>query len=263
MRFLRNVFAYYRAHGRHDLPWRATRDPYKILVSEVMLQQTQAARVIPKYKEFLKVFPDIRILARSPLSSVLTAWSGLGYNRRAKYLHDAAKIVVKKYRGRIPHDAATLITLPGVGEYTASAIRAFAFNQPDVLIETNIRTVFFHLGVRTRRKIKDEELRPLVEDALRRSRMSPREFYSALMDYGAYLKASGVRLNARSRHYTKQSRFQGSLREVRGAILKTLTARMSTDATRKRYKNTFEKALVSLVREGLVERRGSMVHLAR
>lgn len=257
----KDAFAYYKVHGRHGLPWRKTRDPYKILVSEVMLQQTQVARVIPKYKEFLKVFPDVQSLARAPLSRVLTVWSGLGYNRRAKYLHEAARVVVRKYKGHIPKDAKMLGTLPGVGEYTTSAIRVFAFNQPDILVETNIRTVFFYADVRARLGVTDEELCPLVASALKRSHASARKFYSALMDYGAHLKNSGIRLNKRSKHYTKQSKFHGSLREVRGAILKTLTAGVSTNHMRGQYKEQFEKALASLVEEGMVRRRGTSVHL--
>src|SRR3989344_4049668 len=139
--FRKEVWKYWKKNGRHGLAWRKTKNPYKILVSEVMLQQTQVPRVIPKYKEFLKVFPTLRVLAKAPLANVLRVWSGLGYNRRAKFLHDAAKEVVLKHAGNMPRDIDALLALPGVGEYTAKAVRIFAFNEPEVLIETNIRTV--------------------------------------------------------------------------------------------------------------------------
>src|SRR3989344_4400093 len=120
--FRREVWNYWKKNGRHDLAWRKTRDPYKILVSEVMLQQTQVPRVEGKYREFLKAFPNVPALAKAPLFDVLKVWSGLGYNRRAKFLHDAAKQVVEKYGGKIPRLYNELVELPGIGEYTAKAI---------------------------------------------------------------------------------------------------------------------------------------------
>ncbi len=144
------MWKYWKQNGRHELAWRKTTDSYRILVSEVMLQQTQVPRVIEKYEEFLKKFPYVRTLAKAPLAEVLKVWSGLGYNRRGKYLHDAAKEIVGKYGGRVPRDAAALRALPGIGDYTASAMRVFAFNEPDVLIETNIRAAFIHNFFTTR-----------------------------------------------------------------------------------------------------------------
>src|SRR3989338_7324816 len=138
--FRSTVWKYWKEHGRHDLPWRLTHDPYRILVSEVMLQQTQVPRVIEKYKEFLKKFPTVRALAKASLSDVLKVWSGLGYNRRGKYLHDAAKEIVAV--GNIREALAS--SLPGVGPYTRAAVRVFAFNEPDILIETNIRAAYIH-----------------------------------------------------------------------------------------------------------------------
>jgi len=120
--FRTTVWNHYRRHGRHTLPWRTTTNPYRILVSEVMLQQTQVERVIPYYKTFLRAFPTVQTLAQAPLSRVLTLWQGLGYNRRAKMLHEAAKQVVAQYGGRMPHDAEALETLRGVGPYTARAV---------------------------------------------------------------------------------------------------------------------------------------------
>ena len=218
---------YYHEEARAHLPWRATRDPYKILVSEVMLQQTQVERVIPYYKKFIRTYPSARVLARVSLANVLHVWQGLGYNRRAKYLHEAAKILGKS---DFPKTVEEIEKLPGVGHYTARAVAAFAFNKPEVFVETNIRTVFFyHLG--PRRKLSDRQLLPLVERALAQSQMEPREFYSALMDYGAHLKQQGIKLNAKSAHYKKQSAFEGSTRQVRGAILRELLKHHSTLAT--------------------------------
>src|SRR3989344_7990134 len=141
---------HYHEEARAHLPWRATRDPYKILVSEIMLQQTQVERVIPYYKKFIRTYPSARVLARVSLANVLQVWQGLGYNRRAKFLHQAAKVIndkYNKYNKRFPDTVEKIEKLPGVGHYTARAVAAFAFNQPEVFVETNIRTAFFyHMG---------------------------------------------------------------------------------------------------------------------
>src|SRR3989344_3166438 len=242
---------YYHEEARAHLPWRATRDPYKILVSEVMLQQTQVERVIPYYKKFIRTFPSARVLARVSLANVLHVWQGLGYNRRAKYLHEAAKIIAR--------EGFTGQKLPGVGPYTSGAVSAFAFNKPEVFIETNIRTVFFYrLG--PRRKLSDRQLLPLVERALAQSQMEPREFYSALMDYGAHLKRQGIKLNTKSAHYKKQSAFEGSTLQVRGAILRELLKHHSTLATLMqripRNQQDVANELSRLMAEGLVALHG-------
>jgi len=215
------VWKYYKENGRHTLPWRKTKNPYRILVSEVMLQQTQVARVTMKYKEFVRQFPTLHTLAQASLRDVLVAWQGLGYNRRAKLLHELAKRVVKDYRGCIPKTAQELMELPGIGLYTSSAVCVFAYNTPFPLIETNVRTVLFHHFFRERDKVSDSELLPIVEKILNREK--PREWYWALMDYGAYLKAQGIKMNSKSVHYVKQSAFKGSSREVRGAIVRALS----------------------------------------
>src|SRR5262249_34966899 len=139
-------------------------DPYRIMISEVMLQQTQVPRVLEKYKEFLKKFPTIRALAKAPLSEVLKVWNGLGYNRRGKYLHDAAREIVSKYGGRVPKEKEALLELPGMGQYTSGAVRAFAYNLPDVLIETNVRAVFIHefFGEKT---VHDDQIIPIAHEA--------------------------------------------------------------------------------------------------
>lgn len=214
------VVRLWEKEGRHDLPWRKTHDPYRILVSEVMLQQTQVDRVIPKYRSFVRAFPTVRSLSRAPLAAVLREWSGLGYNRRAKYLHEAARAVCERHRGALPRDYTALRTLPGVGDYTARAVRVFAFNEPDVLVETNVRTAVISHFFPGKRTVRDSDVTHVAQAAARGQ--DPRTWHSALFDYGARLKKSGVRTNARSAHYVKQSVFKGSLREVRGGLLRAL-----------------------------------------
>ncbi len=213
-----------------------------------MLQQTQVPRVIEKYKEFLKKFPTVRALAKAPLSDVLKIWSGLGYNRRGKYLHDAAKIIVGEYKGDFKK--ALERPLPGVGPYTRAAVRAFAFNEPGTLIETNIRAAFIHHFFPALTIINDRELSLICKKAGKGQ--DPREWHWALMDYGSYLKKSGVRNNSRSAHYTKQSKFEGSLRQVRGAILRELYIKPSYVKSLPFKKKSVEKALAGLARDGLI-----------
>ncbi|PKL62750.1 MAG: endonuclease III [Methanomicrobiales archaeon HGW-Methanomicrobiales-2] len=210
------ILSHYRAHGR-DLPWRRTTDPYRILVSEIMLQQTQVERVAVKYREFLEQFPDFESLARAPRSEVLLAWQGMGYNRRAIALQTTAGRVVGEYGGRLPADPDTLATFPGIGKATAAAIVAYAFNMPVVYIETNIRRIFIHFFFQDREDVRDDEILPLVEQSLPRE--NPREWYSALMDYGTVLKKRTANPNRRSASYTRQSRFEGSDRQIRGRVL--------------------------------------------
>ncbi len=229
-KFRKTIRAHYRTHPR-PMPWRRTRDrrdPYKILVSEIMLQQTQVARVIPFYENFIKKFPDFKTLARAKTSELLKAWQGLGYNRRALALQKLAREALIKYNGKLPRSTDELIKLPGIGPYTAGAIRAFAFNEPDIFIETNIRRVFIHFffppakkSSKTAKKVTDASLRRYIERTL--DRKNPREWYWALMDYGAMM-GSTKNPNRRSAHYTKQSKFAGSDREIRGKILRELIA---------------------------------------
>lgn len=223
--FQKTVRDYYHKHGRHDLPWRIAEsdssfDPYKILVSELMLQQTQVARVIPKFNDFIAVFPTVPSLAAASLGEVLKAWSGLGYNRRAKFLHQSAQRIVNEYNGIFPTTVAELITLPGVGTNTAGAVAAYAFNQPVVFIETNIRTVYIYHYFRGQTEVSDTAIKVLVEETL--DVKNPRLFYWGLMDYGTHLKQSVGNLARASKHYTKQSAFEGSRRQVRGAIIRLL-----------------------------------------
>ena len=218
-RFRKEVYDYYK-RNRRKFPWRETRDPYKILLSELMLQQTQVARVIEKYKQFLRRFPSIESVARAPLRAILEQWQGLGYNRRALALKNLATAIVDRHSGRIPSAIEALKSLPGVGAATAGALCAFAFNEPVVFIETNIRSVFIHHFFHDRGGVKDGEILPLVAQTLDAKR--PREWYYALMDYGVALKERHPNPSRRSAHYIKQSPFEGSLRQVRGMILRTL-----------------------------------------
>lgn len=260
--FIRTVRRYYKNHGRHDLPWRRTTDPYKILVSEVMLQQTQVPRVVPKYALFLKSFPNVGALARAPLGDVLRAWQGLGYNRRAKLLHECANAAC----GGFPKTYRDLVLLPGVGPYTAGAVMAFAYNEPVVLIETNIRTVYLHHFFPDRTDVRDTELLPYIERTL--DQKNPRAWYAALMDYGAHLKASIGNQNHRSRAYAKQSAFKGSDREIRGATLRLLSEKHATARAVAVQLSTFPKERVyaqlsALHAEGLIAKRGRVYTLPR
>ncbi|HRQ86637.1 MAG TPA: A/G-specific adenine glycosylase, partial [Candidatus Saccharibacteria bacterium] len=203
-----------------DMPWRQNTDAYYVLVSEVMLQQTQVDRVVPKFEAFINAFPTAWALAEASLAEVLQRWSGLGYNRRAKFLHEAAKMVVSEYDGQIPAEYTQLMRLPGVGKNTAGALLVYAFNRPAVFIETNIRTVYFYHFFERVTNVTDKEIEALLEATL--DKHNPRTFYWALMDYGAWLKKQGLGLLDKSKHYKKQAPLKGSLREVRGLILKLL-----------------------------------------
>jgi A/G-specific adenine glycosylase len=217
--FRKIVYDYYERHGR-SFPWRETTDPYRILVSEVMLQQTQAPRVLLKYEGFIRLFPDTETLAASSLHDVLVAWQGLGYNRRALALKQSAQRIVTLYGGIIPREEESLVSLPGIGTATARAIRAFAFNEPVILIETNIRAVFIHHFFPQEETVTDSDLRSLIEKTLDRN--DSRRWYNALMDYGTFLKKAHANPARKSAHHQRQSPFEGSVRQVRGAILRLI-----------------------------------------
>ncbi len=219
--FKKEIWRHYRAKGRHDLPWRKTDDPYAILISEVMLQQTQVSRVEGFYGKWLARFPDFAALARAGTAEVLAAWQGLGYNRRALALKRLAEKVMEEHGGRLPRDRAALEALPGIGKGTSGSLMAFAFNAPEPFIETNIRRVFIHFFFpRARHGVTDREIERYLQETLDRAR--PREWYWALMDYGAAMPA--VNPNRRSAHYRRQSAFKGSDRELRGRVLRYLIA---------------------------------------
>lgn len=267
-KFKRTVWNFYRKNGRHDLPWRHTRDAYKILVSEVMLQQTQVHRVLPMYAEFTRRFPTAESLASSSLASVLQSWQGLGYNRRAKQLQTAAEKLLTSN----PRTPEELQKLPGVGPYTARAVAAFAYNQSVVFIETNIRTAVTYHFFANKKKVSDKEIEKILTAALPKGKA--RKWYWALMDYGAYLKKSGVKLNARNVHYRTQSKFFGSSREARGAILRELSsASRRRPATESHLLGLLgddrveqlRAALTALLGEGLIQirKRGRVFTLPR
>ncbi len=262
--FIKTVTDFYAAHGRHNLPWRKTRDPYKILVSEIMLQQTQVDRVIGRYAQFLKRFPTLEALARASNATVLKEWQGLGYNRRALHLKRAAEIIVSEHKGKFPKDYQALLKLPGVGPATAGDIMAFAWNKPAVVLETNIREVFFHhffphMKDRNGKacKIYDKELLPILEKTL--DTENPRDWYYALMDYGTHLKKTRGNNISRSAHYMKQSTFKGSNRELRSQILKLVLAkpRVEKDILKLLAAPApdIKKNIIAMEKEGLLRRR--------
>ena len=253
--FQRAVYGFFR-HGRRNFPWRRTNNPYHILVSEIMLQQTQAPRVVEKYKSFIKKFPSVAKLAVAPTRVVLKEWSGLGYNRRALMLQQAARMIVHDHRGVVPRKVDELKKLRGVGEYTAKAVSVFAFNQPEVLIETNVRSVFIHHFFPKRKKVSDKELLPLIAQTV--DIKNPRQWYSALMDYGTHLKKEHGNPSRKSLHYIRQKAFIGSDRQVRGAIVRLLTKKRSAterellalDDDLVRVKSNIRK----LINEGLIKK---------
>lgn len=219
--FRQTIYDYYEKHGRHTLPWRTSHvTPYHILVSEIMLQQTGVERVIPKFLEFCAAFPTVSVLAAAAQSVVVSHWIGLGYNRRAVYLQKAAQQIVADFDGWIPQDRMVLMTLPGIGPYTSASIAAFAYDRPEIVIDTNIRTIFIHHFFPARTDVGDTELIPYIQATLDIS--APRRWYSALMDYGVFLKSSIGNETKRSKTYAVQSAFMGSRRQIRGAILKLL-----------------------------------------
>ena len=249
--FIKTVWDFYQTKGRHDLPWRKTKDPYKIVVSELMLQQTQVTRVIPKYKEFLKHFPTVAKLASAPLGDVLKAWQGLGYNRRAKFLWHAAQSVQNEYKGKWPKTFLELKNLPGIGTYTAGAVMNFAYNEPVPLIETNVRTVYIHHFFKDMENVSDKELLPIIERTL--DTTNPREWNWALMDYGSYLKSTIGNVSTKSKTYKKQSNFKESNRYVRGAIIRALAKNSYTEANLRRALLEIEPDRIKLQLNLLVE----------
>lgn len=264
--FNETLWEYYGAHGRHDLPWRQIDadghcDPYNVVVSELMLQQTQVGRVIPKFHEFLMKFPDVRQLAAASLAEVLVVWSGLGYNRRAKFLWQTAQKVVADYDGVFPKSIPELVSLPGVGKNTAGAIMAYAFNEPAVFIETNVRTVYIHHFFKDQFEVPDSAITEVLTKTI--DTKNPREFYWALMDYGTHLKQTVGNLNRLSRGYTKQSPFQGSKRQIRGQVLKLLAENNLSAAQLAEHINDarLSEVLQTLVTENLIKKTDMKFHL--
>lgn len=236
-----------------DLPWRRASDPYAIMVSEYMLQQTQVPRVIPKFDAWMGRFPEVRSLAKARTDEVLSAWSGLGYNRRALALHRASQSIVERFDGRVPAEESALRELPGIGVYTSRAILAFAFDLPAVFLETNIRTVLLKHFFPEESGVSDKDLEKIAAEVADKS--APRRWNTALMDYGAELKRVEGNHSRRGATYKKQSPFATSLRRVRGAILKRLVEEKSVGIG-ELYGNlpfsreNIEKCAEALAREG-------------
>lgn len=269
--FIRTIRRWYRRNKqRFNFPWRRTRDPYEIFVSEMMLQQTQISRVLPKYEEWLKEFPTIQHLASAPFPMVLRTWHGLGYNRRARYLKNAAGIIMCDYGGRVPAEPAALEKLPGIGHYTSRAVACFTHGACEPFLDTNIRRVFLHFfKPHSLRRMGDKELIGLIQH---NSPARPsRKWYYALMDYGR--EALGKKQenpNRAWRGYAKQSRFKGSRRYVRARIIALLLARRGAGVRELRERLAGESAirphltakpfraiLASLERDGLIRQQGT------
>lgn len=251
------IYGYYRDYGR-TFAWRETTDPYYIVVSEIMLQQTQTDRVIDKYQEFITVFPTILHLAQAQFKDVLRIWQGLGYNRRALYLHNFAQKIVADFSGEIPADPEILKQFKGIGPNTAGAICAFAFNKPLVFIETNIRSIFIHFFFQNQEKITDADILPLIAKTV--DKENPRLWYYALMDYGVMLKKQLINPSRKSVHYTKQSKFENSDRQIRGNILKLLTQHEKLSNNQLILYLNKEKKRVNLILEQLVKEQLIILH---
>ncbi len=239
-------------------------DPYKVIVSEIMLQQTQADRVVEKYLRFIDLFPNFEVLAAASNEDVLRQWIGLGYNRRALALKRIAVMVVNELGGVVPRAPEQLHQFPNIGPNTAASIAAFAFNTPVVFVETNIRTVYIHFFFSGQDTISDEAILALVEKTLDRN--NPREWYYALMDYGVMLKKNFKNVHAKqSKAFKQQKPFKGSTRQVRGNILKTLIGETLSVADIVRVLSlkpgTVEPVLLQLEKEGFVKRDGDTISL--
>jgi A/G-specific adenine glycosylase len=253
--FKQLIWSFY-AENKRDFLWRHESDPYKVVLSEAMLQQTQTIRVVEKYRAFIDRFPTITDLAAASFADVLSQWNGLGYNRRALFLHKLSHIVVKQYGGIVPCDQDILVSLPGIGKATAASICAFAYNKPTVFIETNIRTVFLHHFFPLQDGIDDKQLLPLIEKTV--DFANPRDWYYALMDYGVYLKQSIPNPSRKSKHHTKQSKFHGSDRQIRGAVLRALLERKMLlfhellEILKTTEANRIIKVVQTLAKDGLI-----------
>ena len=262
-----------REQGRvlyRSLPWRDTRDPYAIWVSEVMLQQTQVSRVEGRWEDWLKRFPSVGSLADGQFNEILTMWQGMGYNSRAKRLQECARIICERHGGVLPRSYEELVALPGIGPATAAGIRAFAYDEPGVYLETNVRTVFLHELFPGRDQVDDRELIPLVRQSCPAAGEDVRGWYYALLDYGAHLKRTLPNPSRRSKHHSRQSEFQGSHRQKRSFVLHSILETPKTSLQLQRAIDAFEQAagrprvapaelstvLEQLENEGLIKQNG-------
>jgi A/G-specific adenine glycosylase len=261
--FQKFIWNFYQEQGR-SFAWRDHQDPYAIVVSEIMLQQTQTYRVAQKFDLWMQEFKDFKTLSEAPLRDVLSVWQGLGYNRRALALQKIAQKVVDEYDGVLPDDPQILITFPSIGPNTAASICAFAFNAPTVFIETNIRAVFIESFFSDKNEVSDKEIFPLVAQAVDLN--NPRHWYYALMDYGVFLKARLKNPCIKSTHYAKQSKFEGSHRQIRGMILKImaqhdLLAQEMLFSYIQKDKIKVEKALLELYQEGFIKNENGKISI--
>jgi A/G-specific adenine glycosylase len=260
--FRKTVIDYYEISGRKSLPWRLNTAPWPVLVSEFMLQQTQIERVIPYWKRWTNLWPEPADLAEAQLADALREWNGLGYNRRGRFLWECARRIAGEHGGVVPESPEKLLTLPGVGSYTAGAVACFAYNYPAVFIETNIRAALIHFFFTGRQHIHDTELAALLEESLC-GEDNPRVWYWALMDYGAALKKAEPNPSRRSAHYTRQSRFEGSFRQRRGTILRSLVSEGSASAENLAERTGIEPgqlydALAALEKDFMIVRDGGV-----
>ncbi len=257
-RFRTVIYDFYRKNAREQLPWRNTDDPYHILVSEIMLQQTQIERVLQKYPLLIKKYPDFQSLSGASLRQLYAVWQGMGYNRRALALKKIAGTVMDApYYGRLPSSVEELVQFPGIGRATACAVASFAFHEPVVFIETNIRRVFIHFFFPGKDTVSDREILPLVEKSL--DGRDPRNWYYALMDYGSMLRKLTLNPNRKSAGYKKQPPFAGSNRQLRGRMLKLLMEHSilsRRDLTRKLVMpaDTVGEIADQLCREGFIKK---------
>lgn len=261
--FQKTVRDFYISHKR-SLPWRDNISPYGVVISEIMLQQTQVARVLQKYPTFMSRFPTFKDLARAQTKDVLQEWQGMGYNRRGLYLKQIAEQITHTHNGQLPKDPALLDAMPGIGPATACAIVTYRYNVPTVFIETNIRRVFLHHFFPDSEQVSDKEILPLVEKTL--DTQNPRQWYYALMDYGTFLGKTQANANVRSKHYAKQSQFEGSDRQLRSKIVKlllekerlekeTLFRKLDIDHDR------FERIMDKLVQDKLIFIKERTIHI--
>lgn len=249
------IYSYYK-NNKRDFPFRRNISPYNVLVSEIMLQQTQTNRVSEKFTEFISAFPDFKTLMDVPLEKVLNKWQGLGYNKRAIALKNIAKKVVEEHGGKLPADIEILKSFPQIGYNTACSIITFAYNLPTYFIETNIRRVYIYFFFPASHSVSDEQILPIIKKTLDFEK--PREWYYALMDYGVMLKKTHPELNKRSVHYRKQSKFKGSTREMRGKIIRYLLKNSESHISNLSEKlkinsQSIHKILTQLEKEGFLK----------
>jgi A/G-specific adenine glycosylase len=259
-----SIIKHHFQHYGRQFSWRSEITPYRVVVSEIMLQQTQTSRVEQKFERFIEQFSGFEQLARAEFSEVLGAWKGLGYNRRARYLHDIGALVTEQYGGELPDEPDVLQRFSGIGRATAASICVFAFNKAYPFVETNIRTVFIHFFFSKAQKIDDPSILDLVKKTMDQS--EPRRWFYGLMDYGVMLKKTVGNLNRQSAQYTRQSRFEGSDRQVRGRILQALLDErmLSAGELASRLGEDEERVLAlagALIREGLIKRRDELLTL--